>query len=49
MSEREIKLAVIENADTIAKILAKNQSHIEIHKVNSNTIKIFDVKKKSIQ
>lgn len=47
MTEREIKLKIIENADNIAKILAKGNS-IEINKVNSSILKFSEVKKKAI-
>ena len=47
MTEKEIKLKIIENADNIAKILAKGNS-IEINKVNSSILKFSEVKKKAI-
>ena len=47
MSEREIKLKIIERADNLAKILAKGNS-VEINKVNSSVVKFTEVRKKSI-
>ncbi len=47
MSEREIKLKIIEQADNLAKILAKGNS-VEINKVNSSVVKFTEVRKKSI-
>lgn len=47
MSEREIKLKIMENADSIAKSLSKGNS-IEINKVNSTVLKISEVKKRAI-
>lgn len=47
MTEREIKLKIIENADNIAKILSKGNS-IEINKVNGSIVKFSEVKKKAI-
>lgn len=47
MSEREIKLKIIEQADNLAKILAKGNS-VEINKVNSSVVKFTEVRKRSI-
>lgn len=47
MSEKELKLKIIENADSIAKVLAKGNS-VEINKVNSTVIKFSEVRKKAI-
>lgn len=47
MSEKEIKSKIIEQADNLAKILAKGNS-IEINKVNSSILKFTEVRKKSI-
>ena len=47
MNEREIKLKIIEQADNLAKILAKGNS-VEINKVNSSVVKFAEVRKKSI-
>lgn len=47
MNEREIKLKIIEQADNLAKILAKGNS-VEINKVNSSVVKFTEVRKKSI-
>lgn len=47
MTEREIKLKIIENADLIAKSLSKGNS-VEINKVNSSILKFSEVKKKAI-
>lgn len=47
MSEREIKLKIIEQAENLAKILAKGNS-VEINKVNSSVVKFTEVRKKSI-
>lgn len=47
MSERDIKLKIIEQADNLAKILAKGNS-VEINKVNSSVVKFTEVRKKSI-
>ena len=47
MSEREIKLKIIEQSDNLAKSLAKGNS-VEINKVNSSVVKFTEVRKKSI-
>lgn len=47
MTEREIKLRIIEQADNLSKILAKGNS-VEINKVNGSVIKFTEVRKKSI-
>lgn len=47
MSEREIKVKIIENADLIAKELTRGKS-IEINKVNSTVLKISAVEKKRV-
>lgn len=48
MSEREIALKIEEMAKIIAKVLYSGKA-VEINKVNGNTIKFSEVKKKSIQ
>ena len=47
MTEKDIKNKIIEQADNLAKILAKGNS-IEINKVNSSILKFTEVRKKSI-
>lgn len=48
MSEREIAIKIEEMAKEIAKVLCSGKS-VEINKVNGNTIKFSEVKKKAIQ
>ncbi len=47
MTEREIKLKIIDSAESIAKSLSKGNS-VEINKVNGSVIKVSEVKKKAI-
>lgn len=47
MSEREIALKIEEMAKEIAKMLHAGKS-VEIYKVNNNTVKFYEVKKKVI-
>lgn len=46
MSEREIKLAIIENAETMAKSLAKGKD-LEVRK-SQNGVSIAEVQKKVV-
>lgn len=47
MSENEISLKIKEMAKEIAKMIYNGKS-VEIYKVNNNTIKFYEVKKKVI-
>lgn len=46
MSERELKLAIIENADKIAHELSKNKD-VEV-RVSQNGVKVISVEKKVV-
>ena len=47
MSEREIAIKIEDMAKDIAKAIYNGKS-VEIYKVNNNTIKFYEVKKKTM-
>lgn len=47
MTEKDIKLKIIEKAEVMAKILSRGNS-VEINKVNGTIVKVSEVKKKAM-
>jgi hypothetical protein len=47
LTEKDIKLKIIEKAEVMAKILSRGNS-VEINKVNGTIVKVSEVKKKAM-